>query len=569
MKMRVINYIVACLIFLYFFVIFDVSFNGPENLVYLAYTTSIVEDGDLNAVKYVGSSYPYYLPSHKLGVSKTYNLPDYHNHAGALFWAPFYIYGKAAYSILRAYNTGWVGEYKMEEIAHCAMAFSTALFAFLTLLFTYLFCRIFFSKWVCLWTLLALFLGTPFFYFALFETGNANMLASLFSILSIWFFSYVINMKKTHWFLFGLFFSLSAVIKTELAFQMPAVFIFFFMLFILKKTDGINAAYFLVGLIPGLALRMINDFIKYGTLHVGDFGVLNLKNRCFFEQLFSPYHGFFYTSPVLYICLLGLVLSSGALLRNIRSIHKDKPNDMFFIVLSSYLIIKIAILSFRFAWGGGTPGARVLLTEFVVLALLFARAFQARKIVSYASAVIAIAFIFWDLIVVYEYVKGIDMQYIVRPPEFSVRVEEFKNIFQDLIRIRSLDIKIKFLLPLLLAAFGLTFFILRNTRPVAPSFWYKKEEKNRRSLRIFSMLTVYLFVSYMAVTVLNIYNNQKNVQKLKQNGFFENAEIIQQGEFEKQENIGSMDEMIKYYSLTGDLKRINKIKEFKKELYKE
>ena len=161
------------------------------------------------------------------------------------------------------------------------------------------------------------------------------------------------------------------------------------------------------------------------------------------------------------------------------------------------------------------------------------------------------------------------MQYILRPPGVSLRINEFKNILQDLMRIRSLDIKLKFCLPLLLAAFGGIFFILKNNKPVSPSFWYKRQAKRGRSFTMLCAFTMYLFASYLMVTTLNIYNNQKNVQQLKASGFFENTAIIPEGEFEKRENIDSMNEMIDYYKLKGDLKRIDNINKLKKEIYNE
>ena len=77
----------------------------------------------------------------------------------------------------------------------------------------------------------------------------------------------------------------------------------------------------------------------------------------------------------------------------------------------------------------------------------------------------------------------------------------------------------------------------------------------------------YLFLAYSSVTVLNVFNNQNKVFKLKEGGFFKKAEILSKREFEKEENMGSMNEMIAYFQAKGDTCRVNKIKIYKNQLY--
>jgi hypothetical protein len=96
--------IVALLFFIYLFVIYNTSFSGPDKPIYFAYTASIVEDGDLNAVNHLGNSYPYRLASGKIGISETYNLPDFHDHGGIILWAPFYAYAKFVYHLADRFN---------------------------------------------------------------------------------------------------------------------------------------------------------------------------------------------------------------------------------------------------------------------------------------------------------------------------------------------------------------------------------------------------------------------------------------------------------------------------------
>jgi len=223
-------WLLFCLFFVGLFLVYDVNFHGADEPIYFAYTASLVDDGDLNAVNHLDEHYPYYLPSGKIGVSRTYNLPDFHNHGGVILWAPFYLYAKFAYAVGRALKIESLTVQGAEALLRCVMSFSTVVFAVFCLLFTFFLCRIFVSGPVALWAMLALFFGTPFYFFSTYEIGNANIIASLFSVLSIWFLSHLKDGSRLRWFFYGLFFSISIIVKSELFFQI--VFVYFIQCFI-------------------------------------------------------------------------------------------------------------------------------------------------------------------------------------------------------------------------------------------------------------------------------------------------------------------------------------------------
>jgi len=572
MKAKSIINIILVIVFFYLFLIYEPGFRGPDEPIYFAYTASIVEDGDLNVVNNIDPHNAYYFPLGKINVSKTYNLPDFHNYGGVILWVPFYVYAKGFYSLVQKMNLKCLITYGFDKFVNCAMSFSTVIFGFITLIFSYFLCKVFFTNKIALWSTVALFLATPFFYYMLFEVANANIIASMFSILSIWFCSYIINMKKSQWFWYGLFFSICIIIKTDLWFQFIFILSLFAILLILKKTSWVNIVYFILGVIPGLTLKIINDYIKYGTLHMGESGILNFRDFYFIEQLFSSYRGFFYTSPIFYICLSGLILSVAALLRNNTIKNEKKLQELFFIILALYLIIKIFIFSFRYAWGGGSAGARQLLTEFPVFVLLYARVIQSkRRFFRYIIVIISVIFIFWNLLVVSEFMAGLDFKYVTGFPKLSARIKNLNYLFNTLFCIKDLNFKLKFCLPLLLVVFWTVFYIVKklSTESIPPSFWYIRDLNNRKCFKKFIFFAIFLFTTYTIITTLNIYNNKRNVKRLKADGFFENAKIIGPAEFEKEENIGSMNEMIEYFTLKGDIERVNKIKKYKKEIYGE
>jgi hypothetical protein len=571
MKKNIKYFIILLLFFLYVFTVYKINFNGPDDPIYLAYTASIVDDGDFNVVNNIGLHDHYYFPAGKIQVSRTYNLADYHNHGGVVLWAPFYIYGKSVYYIADKFKFSLLNKYERQKIIECAMSFSTAVFGFFALFFTYFLCRAFFPSKISFWSTLTLFFGTPFFYYMQCETGNANIIASLFSVLSIWFYVYAIDVKKkSHWLLYGLFLSICFTIKTDLWFQMVFILVLFVILTINKQATLREGLYFIIGLAGGYIPKIMNDYIKYGVFREGHFGLFNLRESYFFEQLFSSYRGFFYTSPVFYICFLGFLSLTIALVKNFRSTDKDKMRDTLLFVLSLYVLIKLFIISFRYAWGGGSAGARQLLTEFPVFALLFCRAFQGRKkYIRYLLGISSVFLVFWNLLIVSEFIRNLDWKYVRGFPGLSVRFASLKEGFKCLFEARSLDVKLALFLPLLLLFIVIIYYIFKSLKQNVYSFWHPGNQSRRSAFKALVLFTIYLFVSYTVFTALNLYTNKINIGKLKQENFFKKAKIIGPFDFEKRENIDSMDEMIKYFDLKGDSERANRIRLEKNNIYGE
>jgi len=552
-------------IFLYLFLIYNINFGGPDQPIYYAYTASLVDDGDLNVVNQA------YRNTEQFSVSQTYNLPSYHNHGGVILWVPFYVYAKSVYFIANKFDLHGLLSYEFDDLAKCAMSFSTIFFGFLFLIFIYLFCRGFFSEKIALFSTLVFFLGTPFFYLNLFETGNANMIACLFSLFSICFCTSVVSVKNSHWFFYGLFFSIATAVKTEIWFQLPFILFLFVAFMMMEKITWKHGACFFAGIVPGFILKGINDYLKYGSLHIGEAGLFSFRNFYFFEQLFSSYRGFFYTSPIFYICLLGFILLSIRLLRNIKHIDGPVMDDLLFFILGLYVFIKIFILSFRYAWGGGTPGARTLLTDLPVFILLYARAFQTKRLwLKYLLGICSVIFVAWNLLVVSEYMTGIDLKYICGAPPLWIRFGALKDIFSQLLYVKDIGIKLKLCTPLLLVTFVTTSYIFRTAENSNRNLLQLNIVQNRpRNSKPFILFTAYLFIAYLIITALNVFYNQKNVEKLKQNAFFENADILAKKDYEKFENMSSFDEMIYYYTLTGNTNMVNRVKKQKRELYNE
>ena len=573
-KTRVFTYFCFFFLFIYFFLVFQTNFSGPDEPIYYAYTESLVEDGDLNVVNNLDSNSDYYSSSRVIEVSKTYNFPDFHNHGGVILWAPFYASSKLVHFLATKFNIAQLVGYSFGRLANCLMSFSTVVFGFFVLILTYVLCRYFFPDKISLFSTLAICFGTPFFYFLLFEVGNAQILAALFSVLSIGAIVYIVNTQRPCWFVYGLFFGVCIVVKVDIWFQIFCIGFLFVVLLILRRITLANIGLFILGIIPLYLLKSVNDYIKYGSLHVGEVGIFNPKSLYLTEMLFSTYRGYFYTSPILYVCLLGLILVAVHSSRGFKMLDKTKEisdgnaNDFLIFILGSYLYIKVLIISCNFAWGGGTPGARPLLTEFPIFVILYARVLQTqRKILKGILIVTSMIFVFWNLLVISEYIIGVDLHYVLEMPKFSTRIKSLEHIVPLLFSFKEVGFKLivcSFPILVISGAVACGIMFWRKTHSFS---WCCKGGNN--AFKAFCLTTICLSVFYASITSLNIYNNKKNVEDLKKKSFFSNSKILTSREFEKKENVKAMDQMIEYFILKGDLDRVAKIERQKIQIYGE
>ncbi|MFA5356956.1 MAG: tetratricopeptide repeat protein [Candidatus Omnitrophota bacterium] len=575
MSKKYIGYLVISSIFIYMFVVYNINFRGPDQPVYYAYTASIVDDGDLNAVNHLDSRYPQF---DRFTVSKTYNLPDFHNHGGVVLWAPFYVYAKLIYFLADKLKLTGITGYGFENIAKCVMSLSTVTFAFLAGLFIYLFVKMFSPARAAAYSLTAIFLGTPLFYYVLFEGGNANILACLFAILSVWFCSCTVNFKKIHWFLYGAFFSFCVTLKSELWFQLFFIVPFFIALFLSKRTSWKGAAYFLIGFLPILFMRGVNAYLKYGTVHLEE--VIYFVSARFhpgycFNGLFNPYRGIIYTSPVFYICLLGFALVVFGVLKNMRSPDKDRgAQDLFLLILSSYVILKLFLVGRIFSPAGSGLSMRVFISEVPVLVVLYARAYgHQMKYVKRAILAASVFFILWNLLIVSEHMAGLDWSYITGAPGIAARIGSLRYALYPLLNANNIVLKLKACLPLVAVILAAAYWVAEKFgQPHISSFWRSDHKAASRYLRFFSLLTIYLSIAYCFVTALNLKNNKDNAEKLKKEGFFEASRTTEVSAFkmtgmEEEEFLGDLVDMEGYYALKGNNDMVTYIGECRKELF--
>jgi len=311
------------------------------------------------------------------------------------------------------------GEFAAEK---CAMSFSTVLLGLGALLLSYKLARKYYSASVCLYASAALFLGTPLFYYMLIECGNANILAAFFMSLSL---SIMLSMNPAsplQWFTFGVLYSFCLIIKVDLWFMSVLIALYYLDNLRLRRT-GLSALFlFCAGLLPVFAMKLANDYLKYGVFHFGEMGLINIRGNYFFEQLFSPYRGYLYSSPILIICLAAGFVSLILSLRRKNSRSRVEACDHLCSLLFLYICIKFIICSFRYAWGGGNAGARQLLADYPIFVLLFGRALSGNNSkIRWPILIIACACIFWNLLTLAEYNAGIDLRNVPFVFDFSIK----------------------------------------------------------------------------------------------------------------------------------------------------
>jgi len=573
MKVKNIELFIFALFFLYLFFTYNVNFHGPDEPIYFAYTSSIVEDHDLNPVNRV--YYEFGSP-----VSETYNLPDWHSYAGVVLWSPFYLYAKSIYSLAANFNLTSLSNYGFNKIAQCAMSFSTVLFAFFTIFLTYTFCKLFFSGRKSLLSTIAIFFGTPFFYYILVEPGNANIIGSLFAVILIWFSFYITDFKEKSWFLYGLFFSICIAVRAELWLLGLPMFLLSLALSVPKKERWKKILYFSLGFLFIFTLRSVNAYLKYGTLHLEEIfylsSLLRYKTTFSFSGLFSSFRGILYTSPILYLCLIGFLavvldLFSRIKYKNLR----ENKKEIFIFILSLYFLFKLLFIGRIYSPGGDTLSTRLLLSEFPIMVLLCARAItQVRKIFfKHLFTIASLLFIFWNFLIISEFMAGFDWVYVANIPPFLLRIISIRYIFDFLFYINNLGIKSIILLPLLVL--GLVLFLKRKVL-LKYAFYLASKLKLKRGDNMFfnslSVFTAYCSIFYLIATSLNLANNRINVESLKKEGFFDNAKVIKSSpleltRWEEEEYLWSLFKMVGYYALNEDNKKADEVKRAQEDIF--
>jgi hypothetical protein len=576
------------LLFAIMFLIFPVGFKGPDYPIYPAYLDSIVVDGDLNVINNVTETAPDQTCAEAFRaqrVTKSYNFADFHNTGSTILWMPFYLYGQGLAVLNNMYFSGSEVPEQADHILLCSLSFCNMTLGFLACLITFITAANFFSPRTAFWSTILIFWGTPAFFYTLIENGNANIPAMFMSVVLL--IATPTGLSGKHWqpaFLTGLLFALCVAIKIDLWFQIFMMIATIIFLHFNGTLRPLNLLYLLLGYLIGEVPRVMNDYIKFGGFHSGEAGIINLRNSYHLQQLISPYQGFFSSSPILFLCLLGLPLMIWVLLR--KSTRQsllyapDHAIQRIILAMTIWLGAKLFIIGFRFAWGGGTFGARQLLTElpyFVLLLnyIMHLNHTQNNIWLRLLLPALLIPTILINLFHAGEYLLSEPMSYYLRPQLLLDRLEHLRYLGIVFAKgFEQIPLKLT-TAPFIILTLWLTWTLLNRSREIntllAP--WevnarrIEAESKRNCFQHGIKTLTIYMLFTWFAISTTNAMHNKSNVDAMTEEGCFDFVTVVPPNWFELDENIASMKEMIYYYRLKGDLKEVEHIQSICKLLY--
>jgi hypothetical protein len=534
--------VVACVAAAVLFAMLRPTFTGPDGGWYTAYTESLVDWGDLNIVRQASRFYR----DDELLVSRTYNLPDFHNHGGVIAWAPAVLYARAigsAWGWLFAVPGAWVW-------FHAGQSLVTFLSAGLTAVLSFALCRrIFGGEARAAVAVLLVFLGTPCVYYATLAPGNANLLAGALAALFWLFADRCREFGARDWLAFGAFVALCMAVKVDLWFLAVPLALILARLWAQGQWGGARAVAFGGGLSLPLAFKLVNDYLRDGALVSGELSIVNLDGGILYDALFSSYRGYFFVSPIYYVAALGLVgLVPGVTGAAPRGPDRAAAEWRRYLLASGAagLVVKILAISLRYNWHGGTAGARILIAEFPIVCLLVRQAMElVRGRLRAALVAVCAGFTAWNWVMIAQFVSGDDLRFAVNPPGLGARLSLLSGLLREW-RLRGLGggaIEIKLLLAApLLALAGIGALVARGRARGRPG-----------TRAVLSAVSAYGTLAYGLVTVLNLANNQPNVERLRASGVLDRARVVEASYFvDRMENLPSVTEAREYYEAIGD-----------------
>lgn len=565
-------------------------FYGPDYAVYSAYIKSVVEDGDLNIVNNDNPGVPGQTCGQRLSgveVTPAFNAPDFHNHGSILFWIPFYAYGKVVAKLAGSLEGEAASRDLENRIINQSLCLSTMALGYLSCVLIYLLAANFFGPRLGFWSLMAVFWGSPLFFYTICEPGNANIAALLFSsVIVITCASSFTARRRWPPLLFGMLVAIALAVKIDLWFVGIFIMGCYVLLWRKGQTSLATLGWFGLGLVGVGGMKPVNDYLKYGCGHLGEAGLINVHDSYHLEQLFSPYHGYFASSPLLLLCLLGMAVMGAHYLRQ-RMTGSPLPSASpglfrLLVVMSCWLGVLIFVVGFRYAWGGNTFGARQLITFTPFFVLLMAYLMRLvddsrRWWFRLAGAVVVVLLVGSNWQHAGEFLAEEPILYYLEKVSWLDAISHIGDVMQRLVEgLAAMPVKL-LCLPLVGVTGWLGGKLVRQGEVVAAwlSPWDMAtavaspagRTDGERGNRWLAVFTLVLVTGYALVTALNVINNRPHVAEMRANGCFENVRVLTLAEFEGDENATSMAEMIFYFWRKGDMEEVKRIKGLRERLY--
>lgn len=516
-------------------------FDHVESGIYLAYTESLIEDGDFNTINQqvaLGDVGPIDYTTYKNGekgvLTSTYNSPTMWSHGNSILLTPFYIYGKALNYFLS------IPKVMHFELIHLSLVLGNIFLCFLGVIISMKVTKYIVREKSILLTKTdylnssCIFFATPLFFYTIYEPGNANItglfIAPLIIYLSYYFTKNKINIQQG--FLLGLLCGMAWVIKMDLLFHTAIVGAILLDSIINKNKDKLIPFFFsIIGFLIPVTLSAYNEYLKYGIINYGYIGIGNDNYNVFWDALFSPYRGHIYFSPIYIVAFLGGLLAA---------LRYYKTREFKYLLISLLTIIPIFkeyIATATYVHGSGNFGARQYCVEFTIVLILttiFLQEIKTKRMIRYIPIGLCLI---WTSLMFYFYYRPsvLDIDHV----SFSVSTLDYLNLLiKDSRLIPDFIINTAFNFPNSLMK------LLYFTIPIGlMTFLLEKVLKKDLNLKVIKITTLALFLTYTGATLSNSYFNPINAKAIMQTPYTDSM-IIGNGVelFLYEENVLSMEE---------------------------
>ncbi len=360
--------IVVCLIFFVGLLTSRLNFTNTEFAIYDSYNKSIIYDGDLNLSNqiyfenetYLNTTQGFYYTQHSYGAAIVTSTIAYWSYlVGQMSGMKSKYYPESLWD--KNIKPFLVKKGSIDDFISYSSAFGTYLLVFTFLIFFIIVLgkRVHIdSKNEYFMTSGLLIASGPALFYLLFAQSTPNLLCLIPLALLFYYKSRENNELEL-----GLCLGLGTIIRID--FVLYALFIFLWSKCYESKDRARNILKIIIGFSLFYLPYLVFDTFKSGSLSSGYFETIYLNTSLFFDFLFSAYGGAIIVHPILIVLIL---ISFYHMYRNRSYLLEESSLELIIAIL--IIFIKILLMSFTYSHNGGVIGARQLLQDFVLLALL-------------------------------------------------------------------------------------------------------------------------------------------------------------------------------------------------------
>lgn len=507
-----------------------------EKNIYDYYSESIVKDHDLNVINQVPDK-------ERWQITQSGNYPDVHSNGIISFWSPFFIYKNIVASAVPLTNS---------EAIFLTRTMATNFYAIVSLVLLFFWIKKDLGLSPKPLVLTAFFLGVSFFWYAVFQPGNADVTSLFVAILELILFREIVKENKpVQYFFMGLLLGIGIALKIDHFFYLILPLYLFWNQF--KQRRNLKNVFnsillFGFGYLLNVIPLIVNDRIKFGYWEYGYRAVVSSDFYLLWENLFYP-SGFLTNNPIFVFSFVGLLF-----------LVFEKKKDYELITIGLIPVVSIVVESFARIHQESYGGRHWIayLPSLLFLYLYFFKkieTFNLKK--SYR--------IFISLLLFLTILQNANklFRYIINYDKFFLGADQLQDMV-DFFNQRSLGVLIDAIFTMPQASIKLAYFspiIWAGIGSAIWCYWYFILRSNKLT-RFIYVVTIFVTSSYFIMTLLNVENNNKNFHTFRETGALKKA-IVGNGPHIHSlfENLGTTEKALTFYR---ENKKFEKVKLFKK-----